>query len=301
MIEFPISGVEVYWWFPLIVAFIVSCLASVGGLSGAFMLLPFQISILGFTAPGVSPTNLFFNIIAIPSGVYRFSREKRMLWPLVWVMTAGSLPGLLLGVIIRVKYLPDPANFKLFAGLVLLYLGVKLLRDILKKNNRQSAIKINKNFADFIVSDIHFNFKSISYKFDRKEYSLPNLPIFFLSILIGIIGGIYGIGGGAFLVPILVTIYGLPIYSISGAALAGTFLASVVGVLFYTVIAPAFSTSGSSAGPDWMLGLLLGLGGMLGIYVGALLQRFMPIKIIKIILMLCLTLIAIKYIMNFFI
>jgi len=301
MIEFPVSGVETYWWLPIAVAFIVSCFASVGGLSGAFMLLPFQVSALGFTAPGVSPTNLFFNIIAIPSGVYRFSCEKRMLWPLVWVMTAGSLPGLLIGVIIRVKYLPNPTNFKLFAGLVLLYLGIKLLLDILKKNNQQNSSKTNNSNSDFIVTDIHFNLKTISYKFDRSKYSLPNMPIFFLSILIGIIGGIYGIGGGAFLVPILVTIYGLPVYSIAGAALSGTFFASVVGVLFYTVIAPAFSAIGSSVKPDWMLGLMLGIGGMLGIYMGAFLQRFMPIKIIKIILMICLTMIAIKYIMAFFI
>ncbi|MBC8277306.1 MAG: sulfite exporter TauE/SafE family protein, partial [FCB group bacterium] len=35
MIEFPISGVETYWWLPLIVAFVVSVFASIGGLSGA--------------------------------------------------------------------------------------------------------------------------------------------------------------------------------------------------------------------------------------------------------------------------
>ena len=33
-----------------------------GGVSGAFLLLPFQVSVLGFTSPAVSPTNLIFNI-----------------------------------------------------------------------------------------------------------------------------------------------------------------------------------------------------------------------------------------------
>jgi len=74
MIEFPVSGVETYWWLPALVAFVISVFTSMGGLSGAFLILPFQVSILGFTGPAVSPTNLVYNIIAIPGGVLRFWR-----------------------------------------------------------------------------------------------------------------------------------------------------------------------------------------------------------------------------------
>ena len=77
MIEFPISGVETYWWLPILVSFLISSLTSTGGLSGAFLLLPFQMSVLGFTSPAVSATNLLYNIVAIPSGVARFYKEKR--------------------------------------------------------------------------------------------------------------------------------------------------------------------------------------------------------------------------------
>lgn len=66
---FPISGIDVNPIVPL------------GGVSGAFLLLPFQVSILGYTAPSVSGTNQVFNIVAIPSGVYPYIREGRMLWP----------------------------------------------------------------------------------------------------------------------------------------------------------------------------------------------------------------------------
>ena len=82
---FPVSGVEISPLIPLMVAFVVSFFTSMGGVSGAFLLLPFQISILGFTSPAVSPTNLVYNIVAIPSGVYRYIREGRMAWPLAWV------------------------------------------------------------------------------------------------------------------------------------------------------------------------------------------------------------------------
>ena len=78
--HFAVSGVDVNPFLPPLVAFVVSFFTSMGGVSGAFLLLPFQVSVLGFTSPAVSPTNLIFNIVAIPSGVYRYIREGRMAW-----------------------------------------------------------------------------------------------------------------------------------------------------------------------------------------------------------------------------
>jgi uncharacterized membrane protein YfcA len=90
---FPVSGVEVNPIVPFAVALIVSFFTSMGGVSGAFLLLPFQVSFLNYTAPSVSATNHVFNIVAIPSGVYRYIREGRMLWPLTWAVIIGTLPG----------------------------------------------------------------------------------------------------------------------------------------------------------------------------------------------------------------
>jgi uncharacterized membrane protein YfcA len=86
-------GVEVNPLLPLLVAFLVSALTAPAGVSGAFLLLPFQVSVLGFTSPAVSPTNLIYNVIAAPGGVYRFVREQRVVWPLAVVVIVGTLPG----------------------------------------------------------------------------------------------------------------------------------------------------------------------------------------------------------------
>ena len=50
----------------------MALLTTPAGVSGAFLLLPFQMSVLGFVAPGVTPTNLVYNIVAIPGGIYRY-------------------------------------------------------------------------------------------------------------------------------------------------------------------------------------------------------------------------------------
>ena len=126
---FPVSGVEVNPLIPPLIALVISTFTSMGGVSGGFLLLPFQVSILNFTSPAVSPTNLVYNIVAIPSGVYRFIREGRMNWPVAYVTILGTLPGLYFGAVIRTGWLPDPRNFKLFVGCVLLYIGLRLLYD----------------------------------------------------------------------------------------------------------------------------------------------------------------------------
>ena len=136
---FPLSGVTVDPWIPPLVAFAVSFLTSMGGVSGAFLLLPFQMSVLGYTSPSVSATNQLYNIVAIPSGVYRYWREGRMVWPLVWAVVAGTLPGVLIGAVIRVTGLRDPRHFKLFAAAVLLYIGGKMVRDMLKQQAAAAA------------------------------------------------------------------------------------------------------------------------------------------------------------------
>jgi len=129
---FPVAGVQTPLWLPPAVAFGISFFTSMGGVSGAFLLLPFQVSILGYSAPSVSATNQVFNIVAIPSGVYRYIKEGRMLWPLTMAVIIGTLPGVFIGAWVRIAYLPNPQNFKFFAGLVLSYIGWRLLTDIVQ-------------------------------------------------------------------------------------------------------------------------------------------------------------------------
>ncbi|RME47061.1 MAG: sulfite exporter TauE/SafE family protein, partial [Chloroflexi bacterium] len=64
----PVSGVDINPILPPLIAFGVSFLTSMGGVSGAFVLLPVQVSGFGFTSPAVSATNHLYNVVAIPGG-----------------------------------------------------------------------------------------------------------------------------------------------------------------------------------------------------------------------------------------
>jgi uncharacterized membrane protein YfcA len=277
---FPVAGIEVSPVVPPLAAFVVSFFTSMGGISGAFLLLPFQMSVLGYTNPSVSSTNQFYNVVAIPSGVYRYIKEKRMVWPLTVAVAAGTLPGVFLGADIRIAWLPDPKQFKLFAAAVLMYIGVRLVRDLLKPAAKPAAPSGQGAAAKpFEVRVLEFSTRRIAYDFQGETHSCPTVGIFLLSLAVGIVGGTYGIGGGAIIAPFFVAWFHLPVHTISGATLMGTFLTSVAGVLFYTLLAPFFPQQ--SVAPDWMLGLLFGLGGMAGMYCGARCQKHVPAKAIK--------------------
>ena len=300
-ITFPISGVSTWVFIPPFVAFVVSFFTSMGGLSGAFMLLPFQMSILNYTSPSVSGTNQLFNIIATRSGVWRYVKEQRMVWPLTWAVIIGTLPGVLIGAWIRLEYLPNPKSFKFFTGLVLCYIGIRLLSGTIKETKEKSSLQNNNSSqsqTDFTVSDAHFSLKKVEFSFGGEHYSFSVPGVLVLCMIVGVIGGIYGIGGGAIIAPFFITFFHLPVYTVAGAALMGTFVTSVAGVITYQMLAPYYSTL--SVAPDWSLGILFGIGGFAGMYLGARCQKYIPAHIIKIILCACVLSVAGKYIFDFF-
>jgi len=272
---------DAQWWVPPAAAFIISFFTSMVGVSGAFLLLPIQISFLGLTGPAVSATNLVFNLIAIPAGVYRYWREKRILWPLALIVVAGTTPGVIAGGFIRLSVLADAERFKAFAGCVLLWIGLRMVADILK--SRKQAETLGPQ-GEVRVRMLKFSVRELVFEFRQQQYRCSPGGIFMLSLVVGLVGGIYGIGGGAIIAPFFVAIYGLPVYAIAGATLMGTFATSLVGVGFYQSVAPFFQAHGMLVAPDWALGIRFGLGGIAGMYLGARTQRFIPAIYLKIML-----------------
>jgi len=318
-VSFPISGVTTNILVPPLVSLVISFFTSMGGISGAFLLLPFQMSALNYTAPSVSGTNHVFNIVAIPSGVYRYMKEGRMAWPLTWVVIAGTLPGVFLGYYLRVLYLPDPKVFKLFVGCVLLYIGIRIFKELIggreaqspgerafeekfrarmEENKMQRGAKVAAGLpAEAVVKTVSISPTRIEYEFWGERFCFNTVGMLALAFIVGIIGGAYGIGGGAIIAPFCVAFFHLPVYTIAGATLMGTFITSVAGAVFFSII-PA--TGGVSPMPDWPLGVLFGLGGLVGMYLGARTQKFVPQKFIKIIVGIAIIVLAVRYITQYF-
>ena len=294
MVHFPGPGLDMFPLWPVLLMLVVSMGTSTAGVSGAFLLMPFQVSVLGFNGLGATPTNHLFNVVAIPSGVYRYVREGRMLWPLTLITLVATIPGVMLGSYVRIHSLSNPTNFKFFMGLVLLVIGLRMVARLVKKRAPGQASP-----DDFKVRVTRFDLLRLEYEFEGQLHGISVPVLFLITAIIGVVGGAYGVGGGALLAPILVSFFGLPVHTIAAACLAGTCLTSFVGVSY-------FATSSLLLGrpdlmPDWLLGGLFGFGRLMGMYIGARLQRRLPTRVIETFLAVIVTVLAVRYVGGYFV
>ena len=110
----------------LAAAFAVSAVATPAGISGAVLLLPFQVSVLGTPSPAVTPTNLLYNVVSTPGALYRYRRQHQTGGRLALLLITGTLPGVITGSVIRVELVPGPRVFDLMVAALLLPLGIWL-------------------------------------------------------------------------------------------------------------------------------------------------------------------------------
>lgn len=231
----------------LAVGFVLATVTTPVGVSGAVFLLPVQMSVLHVPSPRITPTNLLYNVISGPGGLLRYRRARRVDRDLAVQLLAGSVPGVVLGAVIRVYVVADPDVFRLLAAAVLAPVGVFILR-------KPSATPARRRLSPRAVTALAF--------------------------AVGVVGGLYGIGGGSVMGPILVGT-GMAVATVAPAALLSTWVTSIVGVATYAVI--SLDASGPVS-PDWSLGIACGLGGLAGGWLGASLQPRIPERALRLLL-----------------
>lgn len=234
------------------IAFCIAVVTAPVGVSGAVFLLPVQLSVLDVPNPSVTPTNLLYNVVATPGALLRYARAGSLLSPLARLLVLGTLPGVVVGAVLRVFVVPGPDVFRLIVAGVLAPLGSWLI------------------------------WRSVARRTPATGEAGPPRPgtTGAMAAVVGVIGGIYGIGGGSILAPILVG-RGLSVAVVAPAALLSTFVTSIVGSITYALL--AIGQPGDIS-PMWGVGLMCGLGGLLGGYVGARLQPRMPERALRVLL-----------------
>lgn len=112
------------------------------------------------------------------------------------------------------------------------------------------------------------------------------------SVFVGVIGGLFsgltGTGGGAIIVPLLVLNLRIPQHVAHGSSLAIMVLAAIAGAFTY-----------SRAGyTDWGVALLLTIGGLTGVVLGARLMLRVPVLLLRRTLGLFILLVALRLLLG---
>ncbi|GAA3004299.1 sulfite exporter TauE/SafE family protein [Streptomyces fulvorobeus] len=234
----------------LAIGLMIAAVTAPVGVSGAVFLLPVQLSVLAVPSPAVTPTNLLYNVVAGPGALLRYRRADMMNSPLTRRLVIGTLPGVVVGAVVRIFAVPGPTAFRLLVAGLLMPLGLWLITRTLRPAGPVPAAEPSPR------------------------------AITGLALAVGTVGGIYGIGGGSILAPLLVG-RGMPVSQVAPAALASTFVTSVTGAAAFALLS---LTGSGDVAPDWILGLACGLGGLIGGYLGARLQPCLPETALRLLL-----------------
>jgi uncharacterized protein len=240
----------------LLTGFVVAVVCTPAGVSGAFLLLPVQMQVFHVPSPAVSATNLLYNVVSAPAGALTYFRRSRLDVPLAIALCTGTAPGVVLGAVVRSTWLADPDRFGGIAAILLVGLGIRLLLDARRPSDP-----------------------------DEDGLTVPLPPRWRLNavgLVAGFVGGIYGLGGAALIVPWLVSVERLPVSRVAGAGLVTTMVTSVTGLATFALAEVA--GIGRADAPRWIDGLALGLGGLVGAVVGARLQPRIPVPALKLVL-----------------
>jgi uncharacterized protein len=225
----------------LALGLVIAMVTTPVGVSGAVFLLPAQLSLLNVPSPAVTPTNLLFNVVAVPGALVRYRRQNAARSPLARQLLVGTIPGVVVGAVIRVFVVPGGTVFRVLIAVFLLPLGIWLLAKPTPTKQASYRLIGHRSTSAFALGA-------------------------------GLIGGIYGIGGGSLLAPVLVA-GGYAIEEVAPAALLSTFVTSCVGAMAYVVLD---LIGQANAAPHWAIGIACGSGGLVGGYLGAGLQGRVP-------------------------
>ena len=292
---FPVAGVNVSVFHLVFMGIFTGYVMGLVGEASGILSMPYSMSVIGFDSLALSPTSLittFINPFGALMGYYRGNQ-----WNLDFAkwLCLGAFFGAPFGPFIRVFWLQDPEPFKLVIGCVLFFMGFYLwvqvtpwylkrtLKQRIFKEKFDAKMKENGGVGglpdDFEIVTLKKSRTSLTIRYwgETQTFSIPLM--FVIGFLVGIIAATLGVGGGFLLVPILVTCFGIPMYVLVAATVPFVITLSIAGLIAYVCITPMLTNSFTS--PDWAFGLFVAAGALLGSWLAAKTQRFIPEKVLK--------------------
>jgi uncharacterized protein len=217
---------HIFWMVPM--GFAVGAIGTLIGAGGGFLLVPVLLMVYPNKSPetitSISLLVVFFNAL---SGSFAYSKMKRIDYKSGMLFAFAVVPGAILGAL-NVSFI-SRSTFNLIFGVILVGLAFFLIcRPELKhiETSKKNPIYVVRKLtsADGVVHIFSYN------------------PIigFVLSIGVGYLSSLLGIGGGIIHVPVLVQVLNFPVHIATATshfilaimAFTGSFVHILTGVLY---------------------------------------------------------------------
>lgn len=264
----------------VVVGFLIGSLGTIIGAGGGFLLVP----VLLLVRPDFRPeqvTAISMAVVAANaiSGSIAYSKSKRIDYKAGLLFAIFTIPGSIIGALIT-KYIPEKA-FHIGFGILLTMLAIHLffMRSKGNEGSEKPPHRQGHGWRSHALMDAQGNYYSYTY---NQNYGI------LVSILVGFISPILGIGGGIIHVPAMVQLLRFPLYI---ATATSHFVLAIMATI--TVMVHLISGVYNDE-PVYTLVLALVAGVIPGAVAGAKLSHHIPTNIIVRVMAICLALVGLR-------
>lgn len=219
------------WLIPL--GFLVGAFGTLIGAGGGFILVPVLLLLYPDKSPETITTiSLAVVLINSISGSISYGKMKKIDYKSGFIFTLATLPGSIIGA--YVTSLISRNIFNIIFSTLLIAGSIFLLLKPEKSKNASTKAQ-PKKFLARTITDIEGNTYSFSYN--------PVVGIV-ISIFVGFLSSLLGIGGGIIHVPVLIHVLNFPVhiatatsqFVLIGMSLSGTIVHALSGELFKGIL-----------------------------------------------------------------
>jgi len=198
------------------------------GAGGGFIIVP--VLLLFFKVPhqmavGTSLCVVFLNAA---SGSYSYIKQKMVDWRAAPIFALATIPGAIIGVYFSAQL--SGKVFNIIFGISLLILSLYLIINPEKRKNLNEENKPIKKKRFYIERTI------LSSDGHKYSYSYHEPAGFLLSMVVGFISSLLGIGGGIIHVPALIQLFSFPAHVAIASSHFILALTAFVGALGHIIV-----------------------------------------------------------------
>lgn len=247
---------------------IAGLMVGLTGMGGAALVTPMLVLLFGVSPAAAVSSDVVASAIMKPVGAYVHIRHKTVHWGLVGWLSAGSIPGALLGTVIFAKVLNTEEaseTIRTWIGYVLLLALAAML----------AKVWVSRRASSLRSEDAP----------QGRDMPVKPLPTLLLGLGVGILVGMTSVGSGSLVVTTLLLLYPL----LRPSILVGTDLTQAVPML----VAGAIAHAGIGHISIAVVASLL-IGQIPGVWIGARMSSRYDGKALRYLLMVVLAATALK-------
>lgn len=264
------------WLLLLLVGVAGGTIGSVVGLGGGIIIVPSLILIGTYTSllPNLTPqlvvgTSMLILIVVGLSSTLAYIKQKKVDYRAGLIFFIGSGPGAYVGAIVN-NYIESDL-FYIFFGVFMILISIILsVRKYMKPSKKEYG-----------MSNVY-----VSETGEKFRYSYHPIMGIAIAFVVGIFSGLFGIGGGSLLVPMMLLLFRFPTPVAVATSMFLVFISSTIGSIAHIRLGNV----------EWLWALWLVPGAWIGGKIGAFLNKRLADSTVIIILRLLLVVVGVRVI-----